>query len=492
MNGVLPSLGGVALFVAAGLGLAELVPSVRSLPWPRRLAWAYLLGLAGLAGALYALSHFLDVPLRRPAILGTAAALVLCGLAAWGLRQWRGRGVRSPLSRRKGGRWERGLGGEVSWIQLAAAALLAFICLGLLADALTDPVTGWDGRMTWSTQALWVLDDGTVDSEVLLRKNLYVTHPQYPLLMPVAQVVVLETFAVPQDVHAFRALYTTCFAAFLLLLWDGGRRWAGRLPTLLAGLAAAGVPALTFFEDSGAASGYSDLPLGCFYGAGLLLLLRGRRSVADTLGAGLLLAGAALTKNEGALLAFFALGITALYLLGKKCPPRYPKLHRLGRLAAAAVPVLLALALLASWRADIPNRQDERYDVLIGSEEIWPGAVTRLPGLAALALRQMFRFEHWTVFWIVIPVVFWVGRRGWSGRRKALALALAAGALAPLVIAWGAYSIHPHPDTLIPVTWTRFLVQGSLPLFLLLALALRDVLTQAAPLARVSQEKSCS
>ena len=495
MNGVLPSLGGVALFVAAGLGLAELVPSVRTLPWPRRLAWAYLLGLAGLAGALYALSHFLDVPLRRPAILATAAALVLCGVVSWGLRRWRWGRTRTRTD--KHGQKQLVLESLFvrarpcsSVFQLAAAALLAFICLGLLADALTDPVTGWDGRMTWSTQALWVQDEGTVDSEVLLRKNLYVTHPQYPLLMPVAQVVVLETFAVPQDVHAFRALYTPCFAAFLLLLWDGGRRWAGRLPTLLAGLAAAGVPALTFFEDSGAASGYSDLPLGCFYGAGLLLLLRGRRSVADNLldgwGAGLLLAGAALTKNEGALLAFFALGIAALYLLRKKFPLRTPKLHQLAHLAAATVPILLALALLASWRADIPNRQDERYDVLIGSEDIWPEAITRTPGLAALALRQMFRFDHWTVFWIVIPVVFWVGRRGWKGRRKALALALAAGALAPLVIAWGAYSIHPHPDTLIPVTWTRFLVQGSLPLFLLLALTLRSAL------ARVSQEKSRS
>ncbi|HBL29872.1 MAG TPA: hypothetical protein DD490_23795, partial [Acidobacteria bacterium] len=56
------------------------------------------------------------------------------------------------------------------------------------------------------------------------------------------------------------------------------------------------------------------------------------------------------------------------------------------------------------------------------------------------------------------------------------ALALAAAALAPPGIGWGAYLIHPHPDTLVPVTWTRFLIQGSLPLFVLLALALRGVL----------------
>ncbi len=72
---------------------------------------------------------------------------------------------------------------------------------------------------------------------------------------------------------------------------------------------------------------------------------------------------------------------------------------------------------------------------------------------------------------------------GWGGRRRALSLALAAGAVAPLAIGWGAYSIHPHPDTLVPVTWSRFLIQGSLPLFLLLALSLRPLLAQ------VSQEK---
>jgi hypothetical protein len=493
VNGLLPSLGGVALFLAAGLGLSELVPAVRTLPWPRRLAWAYLLGIAGLSGALYALSHVLGVPLRRPAILATAAALAAAGIAARAVPRRGG----FPLSRWKGGRWERGAEGVRSgggrlrkaltapW---AAVALLAFICLGLFADAVTDPVTGWDGRMTWSTQALWILDEGTVDSEVLQRKNLYVTHPRYPVLLPVAQVVVLETFSVPRDVHAFRALYTTCFAAFLLLLWDGARRWAGRLPALLAGLAAAGVPALTFFEDSGAASGYSDLPLGCFYGAGLLLLLRGRRRFADALAAGLLLAAAVLTKNEGALLVFFALGAAALVLLGKNFPHRRNRSRQLLRLAAAVLPILLAFALLASWRADIPNRQDERYGHLVEEQELWPDVVTRIPLIAGGALRQMLRFDHWTLFWIAVPVVFAVGRRGWSGRRRTLALALGVGLIAPLAIGWGAYSIHPRPETLIPVTWSRFLIQGSLPLFLLLALALRDVLKRSPSGAGLARE----
>lgn len=475
MNAVLQSLGGVALFLVAGLGLAELVPSVRTLAWPRRLAWAYLLGLAGAGSTLYTLSHFLDVPLRRPAILGTVAALALVGIFRRSIRSSRRSSPRIvPRRRSLSGRF-----------QIAAAALLAFICLGLLADAVSDPVTGWDARMHWAAQASWIRDEGTVDSEVLQRKNLYVNHPRYPLLMPIVQVAVQETFAMPQDVHAFRAVYTTFFAAFLLLLYDGARRWAGRLPALLAGLAAAGVPVLTFFEDSGAASAYSDFPLAVFYGAGLLLLLRGRRSLADGFGAGLLLAGAALSKNEGMVLAFFALGAASLLLLFRHGRPGQ-KLRHIVRIAAAAVLIVLALALLTSWRADIPNRQDERYEVLLQEREIWPAVVTRIPLIATGAAAQMFRFDHWTLFWIVVPVVLWTGRRGWRGRRRGLALALAVGAVAPLAIAWGAYSIHPGPESLIPVTWSRFLVQGSVPLFLLLALALRDLLRRSPFGARLA------
>jgi hypothetical protein len=472
----------VLLFLIAGLGIVELVPAVRTLPLPRRLAWAFLFGLTGVNVALYALSHWLDVPLRRPAILATVAACGLIGIVRF-FRKERRRS--SGVADTAAARHRRGLPG---WFRIAAVALLAFICLGLLVEAMTDPLTSWDSRMTWAAQAIWIRDDGTVDAEVLQRRMMYVTHPQYPLLLPIAQVVVQETFDVPLDVHAFRALYASCFAAFLLLLWDGARRWAGKVPALLACLAAAAVPALTFWEDSGAASGYSDQPLGCFYGAGLLLLLRARGKSqgrwANFLGAGFLLAGAALTKNEGAFLAFLALGAAAIPILLRHRPllrnhswralPRH-----LLRLAAAAVPVVLALVLLTSWRASIPNRQDEMYGNLVRTQEIWPDGVTRIPTLVTLILEQTYNFEHWTLFWIAAPVVFWAGRRGWRGRRRGLALALAAGALAPLAIAWGAYLFHPAPETLIEVTWTRFLVQGSLPLFLLLALALRDVLRRS-------------
>src|SRR5947209_4980074 len=49
----------------------------------------------------------------------------------------------------------------------ALAALLATLCLGVLAEALSDPDQSWDGRMTWSSQARWLRAAGTVDLPVL-------------------------------------------------------------------------------------------------------------------------------------------------------------------------------------------------------------------------------------------------------------------------------------------------------------------------------------
>ena len=66
----------------------------------------------------------------------------------------------------------------------------------------------------------------------------------------------------------------------------------------------------------------------------------------------------------------------------------------------AALGAALAFALLAWWRADIPNRQDEGYT------DLWPHAPTG-PGRRSRAvvvfgpalLRQMLRMRQWAGFW---------------------------------------------------------------------------------------------
>lgn len=462
MNEVLPSLGGVALFAVAGLGAAELFPGLRSLPLVRRLGYAYLLGIVLVAGSLWALSHVLGIPLRRPAIWSCATVPALAGLAA----RWLRREEREKETARPGRRpvW-RALG----WAVVSAA--LAFVCLGIFAEAVTNPVGNWDSRMIWSAQAIYLRAEGTVDAEVLREWRWFIDHPRYPILLPLAQVAVQEGFQAPQDCQLYRALYAALLPAFLLVLWDGARRWAGKVPAVLACLAAVSVPALTDWTAGGAASAYSDLPLGCFFGAGLVLLLSARRSILDGLAAGLLLAAAVLTKNEGTFLALSGLLLGGLSLGWKR---------HWRRLAAAAIPVVLACALFVSWKSGIPNRHDEKYASFVKLEDFWPEVLTRIPSLAGVIAREMTLEEVWGYFWWMTPVVLLVGWRGWRGRRRAVSVPLLLGFASPLAVVWGAYTVHWAPAFLAPVTWNRFLVQASLPLFLLLALSLRDLLRRVA------------
>ncbi|HXO22227.1 MAG TPA: hypothetical protein VOA87_20100 [Thermoanaerobaculia bacterium] len=450
-------LAAVALFLAAGSGLAELLPNLRRKPLVRRLAYAYLLGVAWVAGGLWALSHFAAVPLRRPAILALAAAPVLAGAVSY---LWR-RG------------WSRRRRPRLPWrlrlLIFLAAAVGGFLALGLFAEALTNPPTDWDGRMTWSAQARYLRAAGTVDAEILQRKRWYVDHPRYPPLLPLAQAAAMELLGSGEDAAVYRPLYAAFFPVFLLLAYDGARRWVGRRPAAWTALAAAVVPFLSLDREGGAAGEYSDLPLACFYGAALLLLLKARPRAADGIAAGLLLGAALLTKNEGVLLAGFALAIAFGTILWRRRSARTGR--RLAPVALAALLALAAFALLASWRAGIPNRFDEEYAKRLA--DLWPAAWERLPLLVPPILGKMIAWRDWTLFWWMLPVIFLAGRRGLV---RGVSLPLAAAAAAPLAIGWGAYLVHWNPVYLISVTWNRLLLQGSVPLLVLLAMALAGCL----------------
>ena len=152
--------------------------------------------------------------------------------------------------------------------------------------------------MTWCAAARWVRADRSVTPRALRDPRVFVSHPRYPLLMPLAQVAVQETFDAGDDRRAIKPLYAAFFPALLLVLFDVARRHAGTCAR--ARRRRARRRARSRLTDFGGADGaYSDVPLGAFFGGGFLLLLgryaRGRRQLA----AAILLGAAVLTKNEG-------------------------------------------------------------------------------------------------------------------------------------------------------------------------------------------------
>jgi hypothetical protein len=455
-------LAGVALFLLPGWALVQLLPALRSFPPGRRLAYAYLLGTAWLAGGLYVLSHGCAVPLRRPAILALAAAPVLAWLAALELRR-RGSaraGDEAEPRRIPRRRW-------TGW-QIAALVMASLVFLAVLADALTFPVRDWDGRMTWDAQARYLRAEGTVDPQVLRQSGWYVTHPWYPVLLPVAQVAILETLRAGEDEPLFRAFYAFFYPVWLLVVYAGARRLTRPSAAALTVLAAALLPVPAFELDGGAASTYSDLPLACFYGAGFLLLLKARPRLAEGAAAGLLLAAGALSKNEGGPLALWAVAVAFLVPYGFGVRRR-----RLARrwqpFALAAGIVTAALLFLHSWQSGIPDRFLS-YESIISWRHFWPWVVQRIPMLLP---RIWVELMDWDLFWTAAPLILLAG---WRGLRRRAAPALLLAACGPLGIAWIAYSISLDPLIIVRTSLDRFLLQASIPFLVLFACALDDLL----------------
>jgi hypothetical protein len=464
----LRGLAGVVLFAAPGSGLTELLPAMRQLTPGRRLAYAYLLGIAWTAGWLYALSHWLAIPLRLPAIVSVAAIPTLVGAAFAWRRRRRVRGA-SPSQPRT----TAPLAARLALI-VGVAVTAAGFC-----DALTSPLLDWDGRQIWSTQARYVRAEGSVDASVLTQGKWWVTSPWYPLLMPVAQVAVLEVTRADVDHHAFRPLYSAFLPVWLLLLWGGARCRAGREAAGWTTLAAGMLSFPAFAGAGGAASAYSDLPLACFVGGGALLLLGPRARPSAGLAAGILLAAGTLTKAEGEILGPFALAVAAvLPLLSIPGAARRRETWRRRRamLALASLPVVMALALLHSWRAGIAG-SFESFTRLTSWSLLWPGIFTRIPRLAHDAGAEMLSYANWGVFWCVAPLVV---AAGWRGLRRRPARALLLLAAAPLGIGWLYATIAVDPDFIVATTWDRFLLQASLPLLVVFAMALRDLARRAA------------
>jgi hypothetical protein len=460
---------GIALFVVPGLGLTQTIRPLRRLPLAAQAAWAYLLGIAWVAGGAYVASHIFGILLKRGLFLWLAAAPAVAGLVSFLMHRGP---MAGPAGRRRRPR---------DPVAVAALASAVFVCAGLYAEALRNPLTDWDGRMTWFTQARFVREARTVDAAAIRDDRWFLTNRRYPLLMPLAQIAVQETLDLSDDERTVRPLYATFFPVFLLLLWFGASRLAGVRPAALTVLAASVVPFFGFWNHGGAAGGYSDFPLGCFLGAGALLLLLGR-SPSARLGAGLLLAAAVLTKREGLPAAFACLAVGAAWAI---LPCRRDR----GRSVAAAARLLPALAVVATagaffrhWASGIVrDGWDEGYFTALTNRETWRMFLPRLTSALPRIVRETFELSQWGILWVVLPLIVVIGA---GALRRPRIRALMALSLISPGLGLAAYGVHWDPPALAAVTWSRFLAQASLPLFLLLAACLREGLSDHGAGAR--------
>lgn len=319
--------------------------------------------------------------------------------------------------------------GPAPWSGLRPAAagrvtaLLAVVGCVLAAAAVLHivqaPLFERDGLGIWLTKAKMIaLDRGLSDHNFFDPLRIH-DKPRYPLLLPVME----ASFMVQTGIGEWTVQLVFAYFWLLILgvLYENLNRRAPRT-ALPAVIALALVPAYYLLPDGGLRTGYADIPLSLFYLTAIACLARDRPGPADLTGAGLALAGAAFTKNEG-----WAFGLAALVMLA---------LGR-GRIPRLALIAGSALIPLVPWLATVgrlPAVHQEHYAAAL------PGLLGRLPALPMIAGRaalEMTDARHWGVLWFALPFILIAARPGPALRLPLLILA------ATLVMYLSVYLLTP-------------------------------------------------
>jgi hypothetical protein len=447
-----PSLAALALVTASGLGLQALLSAPLERSRLSRAGLAFLLGAAwtGLGGWA---AGFAGAPLGRPLWLVLALAPLLAGAVAVVRRGHAGGLALAAPGSSRASRSAR-------WALAAAVLVVAAESVALLAHTAAEPVTDFDGRMTWGTQARYLEASGDVLPRVLRDERSFVIHPRYPILLPLLQVATVQIAGLTLDSFAVRPLYALFLPAFAAALWPALLRAGGLRGAAIAVLLLFGAPIVLVDRDAGPLGTYSDFPLAAFLGVGVALLLHPRTRRESWRGwcAGLLLAAAAGAKNEAMLLAPAALALTAWLGRAGRGPRR-------AALVRAAAVVGVALLLIVAWRSRIENRNDEGYFESFSAFKVAANLADRIESIAPEAARLSYEREKWGFHFWIVPALLLAGASALRRRDCRVAAALV---VAQLAMVAAAYSVVGDPG-IVGVTWNRFVLQMSAPLALILA-----------------------
>lgn len=327
-------LGLASLWCIGGLLLAALAG--RALPSGLRAALALPAGCVAVALELATFS-LLRLPWSAALILPwlTLAAGMIFRWRAWDYRlSWRG-----AVTALHG--WWSHMGPTE---RVAGAALLALAALLYLVMPLGLPANDGFGLDYFKARAFWT--DGSLLPFYQHASDVFYTQPTHPPLLPLS-VAWLYFFVGGVDEHAmlvlWPALLCSLLGCFYALLRDVSTRPLALWETVALALAGVDVTSSTLF------GGYADLPLAVYL-LGAFGLLRRFPSHQEAswrllLAAGLLLAGAAWTKEEGLIGALVAPLAAALIAWREQ---RRPGEHWwYAPLAISAACSLAALPLLA-------------------------------------------------------------------------------------------------------------------------------------------------
>ena len=272
--------------------------------------------------------------------------------------------------------------------------LLVGVGLALMAMSWFRPVAGWDGWFQWSLKSKGLASTGSFHSPVFVSPAYSWSSQDFPTLLPSWQAI---GYIVSGDLTAswvlqFQQAWLWTAGSIALTALTGA--YLGRACLLL--LAWVLTPQVLWQSMQG----YADIPMALFLLIGTIVLRKERSSARAHALAGLLLAGAALTKAEGTALV----GIVLVCLLATRRPT--PIL--------ALAPVIVIAARLPWWLFTRAHGLTNEHVVSLSAyvTSLASGEVhVRLPEIGAAMLLEMFVPFRWGLLLPGCVAVAWVARR---------------------------------------------------------------------------------
>ncbi len=411
-----------ALFAAGPRGVAE------------RAGRALLLGFL-VTGCVSLALDTLGAGVSRATLgLGLLAIAAPCGLV---LRRRRASRVPAPCPPPR-----EPLAGGALWAQRGLLAFAALSLLLPLTAGLVLPPFQFDSLTRWLLKSKALAFEGTLDGPLSSDSAFAWTHQRYPALLPhVANVPAVLSGR--WDERAAEGVYPWFAVALVLVAYGALARRADPLRAALGAAWVASLPLVSFLPrpppGSGAFSAMADVPLAAFAAAAGLALVDALDEVRDRahIEAALLLAGAALTKNEGLpLLAGAALAL----LLGAR--------RARWRRAAGVAGLAAGLYLLLWWSlAQRFPALDENYAGRLHGEALAQGW-GRLRFLLPAFATEVVSFQRWGLTWLAAAALLVLGRprRPVRALLALVGLQFASYLLAFVVSAW----TSPSAEILAP------------------------------------------
>ncbi|HQR31151.1 MAG TPA: hypothetical protein PLK30_00335 [Blastocatellia bacterium] len=420
------------LLLLAGVGISLWLLPKRPTSAAELFALSFLFGSATVSMASFLLGFVISGNRLRWSVA------LLCVAIGWnGIRQLR---VKLPHGNLHSSKW---------------LFVLAATQLTVVAWLSSVRVLGWDGLFNFEIKArLAFLNGGVLPLELLSDPSRTWTLQGYPLLLPLTESWFYGWLG-RADQHFVKLLFPLFFAAALCLFsvgnrLSGTRSWRQLVPMLLIFT----VPSL-LIGDGSASSGYADFPLAVFYLASIIYLAEFWQSDDPTALrlAGAIAAAGCWLKQEGAILWFCVMALTALRFALTRTSWRDWK-----QLAKAAFPGLL---IIAGWQIfarlvslpDINQFSPLRFATL--RSNLW-----RIPIIAEAVLRELTSWRHWGLLWLVVlAAIVWLF---WQRSRSETLLPLAI--LLPLAFYSSIYvfSLWPSFLTHLESSFPRLLIQISL------------------------------